>query len=1446
MDRPPDNSLFQQRSFYEGWNIGAVSVKRVRLHDDGSVEATVRRHGGDPASTIGSLLQQELTPLGAMVTGLQSASLLSLSYLPESVCIEAALGHLGLRPDMVLSLGGESFVAYCIADCAVRRMVSPNRCAAGSGEFLVQQLGRMDMDLAAGMAAARQGQRVALASRCSVHCKSDATHKLNKGECTPLDIARSLIAELANKIAVLVISTGWPRAHIVVAGGLAQSDQLIEDLSVLLPNGRIEVPAESRYLEALGAAVAARNAGARILPSPRSWLKPGDGSRCDSRPALSRFADRVIRIEDRGTIPASPGMHVILGVDAGSTTTKAVLLDRDTGRTVLGCYLRTHGNPVRASFECIAQLERQMAGVPIRVVQAAVTGSGREMVSVYLDNCAVFNEILAHARAAREVVPDVDTLFEIGGQDAKFVALQAGIPIDYAMNDGCSAGTGSFLEEAAASDMRVSVEEIGPLALSSTRPISLGERCAAFINTEVRSALQQGVSQEDVLAGLVYAIVENYLSRVVGARHIGQTVVLQGGVALNPAVAPAVAAITGARVAVPPRPELMGCQGAALMARDLLDSGRIRAWDRELSSFGNVRVEPRAPFTCPSCDNRCEVHRIALNGKPYAFGGLCAKWEMVRKPKGLRQSPGRDLVALRQEMMFKTFAPTTPDHPFGRIGLPLALTTYELYPLYSRFLTELGYEVVLSRPTLGSRRTSAPMCYPSELMHAAVDDLFAQGVDFIFLPYLREFAPPEGHTHGYLCSMTQDIPGVIRSFFESEAARILTPEIGLTQQLAAVTEAEVIRLGATLGVSDGRSRSCWSIAMAHQADFKRAYRAATSDALLNLEGPAVVLVGRPYVVYAPDVNLSIPRKIATRGFTVIPGDAIIAEPPPNEYDVWHFTQEVMAAVEYSRRHPDRYICDISCFSCGPDAIMQHRIRHELEGQPFCFVEIDSHTAHAGIETRIGAFLDIIEARHQGNIVPEASSEQRTVPARIEQENGHAIIVTGNGRRIALDAPEVVHAFLSDGDSFVSSMMAGYYAASGWRVAELPNTNVEILRSARKVCSGRECLPFLSMIGKVVSYLEKRLPGEVTVFHLLELQAPCQLGAWYDAAPIIFEQLGEEEALVVWPTPGNNYLDLPARFSAMKAAALVASDIIAEMRSSLVSLAKDQSAALASLREFEQDLIAASSIGLLAVERVLRSGARKLAEVPLRKLVAETPRVLLFGGISRVFVGAPVMTFFEERGILIKTTEWSEFMCVLAAQDIVPYGFSEGYLEPDSQCPLPALLVNLFRPRERNAAARAMKARISITFVEALDQRWRQIASESGLLFSPYVKFGQVQTEGHQRISVNGLTEAPFTIGRYAVMMGSGAFDGFVNIGVFNCAPANTASAVIQSLSLQSDTPYAIIEADGDPLTASQLRQLETVAAQCRRRRETLSHEAARSTSLDRGAVGWKRSLNMDR
>ncbi|GAJ14325.1 unnamed protein product, partial [marine sediment metagenome] len=247
------------------------------------------------------------------------------------------------------------------------------------------------------------------------------------------------------------------------------------------------------------------------------------------------------RVVDKSDVKIIEGEKYILGIDAGSTTTKAVLFnvkDKSIGAEV---YLRTLGNPILATKQCIEQLIVQKEDKKIEIIQCAVTGSAREMVSVYLDNCLTFNEILAHARGASEEVPNVDTVFEIGGQDSKFISFHGGIPVDYAMNEGCSAGTGSFLEESASVDMGIPVTEIASIAKKSDGPISFGERCAAFINTDLRNALQQGASRENVVAGLVYSIADNYISRIVGPRHLGETILFLGGVALNEAVGLAMA-----------------------------------------------------------------------------------------------------------------------------------------------------------------------------------------------------------------------------------------------------------------------------------------------------------------------------------------------------------------------------------------------------------------------------------------------------------------------------------------------------------------------------------------------------------------------------------------------------------------------------------------------------------------------------------------------------------------------------------------------------------------------------------------------------------------------------------------------------------------------------------------------------------------------------------------
>lgn len=1292
-------------------------------------------------------------------------------------------------------------------------MVSSNRCAAGSGEFIIQQLGRMGLDVAEGLALARKGRRVAMASRCSVHIKSDATHKLNKGECAPEDIAYTLMVDLAARIRALVDATTWPKRSIVVSGGLALNDLLVEELRRLLPESEVSTLPESPYLEAYGAALAASRRGQLERPLA-DYLVPADGRDFETLPPLSLFVGRVTRHEPEPPLPPQPGMRVLLGVDAGSTTTKAALLHLESGRLVASCYLRTHGNPLRATSLCLAEIARQVGDRPVEIAQAAVTGSGRDLVSVALGGCLSFNEILAHARAARQAHPTIDTIFEIGGQDSKFVSVLGGIPVDYSMNDGCSAGTGSFLEETAASDMQFRVDAIGPLALEGRAPLAFGERCAAFINSEIRTALQAGADRMDILAGLVYAIGKNYLSRVVGTRQVGSTILLQGGVALNPAVAPAIASLCGSHVVVPRNPELVGCVGAALMARDLMAEGKVAAQAYSLGHFQSLHAEPAGSFQCEACQNRCEVRRIRIGDQTYPFGWLCSLWEMQRRPKSLRYKEGKDLVSLRSQLMFESFAPAAPAKPLGRVGLPLALLTYELYPFYARLLSELGFEVVLSRPGQGRRNTHATFCYPAELLHAAVDDLLAQGVDWVFLPQVREFEIPPAHAHSYTCAFTEDSASVIKRFFADKADRILTPEIGLSDHLRATTMAEVCRMAAGLGVSEEVARRALELAFDHQAAFARAYREQGRAALANLEGPAVVLVGRPYAAYASSVNLSLPRKIASRGFHVVPADLLPVDPPANERDVWQFTQVAAAAARYAREAGETYVCYLSCFSCGPDAISHHRLRHDLEGLPFCFLEIDSHTADAGIDTRVGAFLDIIEGRrHLGAKVMRATSVEEPL-GRLDFGGGKPRVVTDAGESLGFSDPRVVHVLLADLPTLTSKLFKALYSRFGWRSVVTPLTDAGILQAARRVCSGRECLPFLSMMGKAVNYLQDRDPGEVTLFHLLDQEGPCQIGAWFDAVPLIFKRLGARNAFVVWPRLQNNYLGRGEPAALAVATAAVLGDLMAEVRSSLRCLAVDPGDALARLDEMEMRLVAAANNGPLAAERELRRIAGELARIPLAGRPADAPKVLLFGGINRIFVDRPVHDFFEERGILAKTADVGEFLCLYETEPIVRSGFARGHLTPAEQFAPGTLLAGMLRNPVRQPRIQATQARVHIAVLEFLDHRWRRVLGVSGLVFAPDFRYCGLARAGHDLVSINGWTEAPFTAGRYLTSLAEGVFDGYVNVGAFNCTPAATATAVTHRHAVRSGAPCTVIECDGTSITASQRRQLEAVAAQC--------------------------------
>ena len=289
-------------------------------------------------------------------------------------------------------------------------------------------------------------------------------------------------------------------------------------------------------------------------------------------------------------------------------------------------YGRTNGNPVKATQECLHELIKQVGNLTVDIV--GITGSGRQIVGAFLGTDAIFNEISANDKGAAFYDEDVDTIFEIGGQDAKFMLLQNNVPIDYAMNAACSAGTGSFLEESSKSDLGITVFEISDIALKAPSPVKFKADCAAFINSDIRSALLEGYERDDIVGGLVYSIVDNYLNKVKGSRPVGRKIFFQGGVAKNYSIGYAFAQATGKQIIIPPNPELIGAFGIGLLSIDKKAENQIHSFiETSLESLATSEMESLKSFTCKACSNYCTIERYMVRGRKFPFGGLCSKYE---------------------------------------------------------------------------------------------------------------------------------------------------------------------------------------------------------------------------------------------------------------------------------------------------------------------------------------------------------------------------------------------------------------------------------------------------------------------------------------------------------------------------------------------------------------------------------------------------------------------------------------------------------------------------------------------------------------------------------------------------------------------------------------------------------------------------------------------------
>ncbi|MDR1677861.1 MAG: acyl-CoA dehydratase activase-related protein [Deltaproteobacteria bacterium] len=802
-------------------------------------------------------------------------------------------------------------------------------------------------------------------------------------------------------------------------------------------------------------------------------------------------------------------LEVYIGVDVGSVSTNVALVT-PTGQLVARQYLPTAGRPLEAICTGFAAIAPEVDG-KAKVLGVCCTGSGRYLTADYLGADLTVNEITAQATAAVAIDPKVDTIFEIGGQDSKYISIQDGVIVDFMMNKACAAGTGSFLEEQADKlGLRIK-EEFGELALSSQGPVALGERCTVFMESDLVHHQQNGVAIKDLTAGLCYGIVANYLGRVVETRAVGQNIFFQGGTSFNQGVAAAFNNRLGREVTVPDNADVTGAVGAAMIARDR------RNWDK--SSFVGFDLTKRGytinSFECHHCANHCEIRKVIVEGgRPFFYGSRCDRYEEdAGRQKTSSNLP--DLFQFRADACFNPpeLSVVLNNHQRpqrGRMGLIRSMFFAELGPFWSVFWASLGYEPVWSSQTnksiihSGCEHTESDFCFPIKAAHGHIQELIGQSVDHIFLPSLVNLPASklDGAPDNAACPYAQTLAYTAPSALDIKSPFLLTGPVFFSEGLKPLHRC-LIDLAEKINVPANEVQKAMEQALEAQQAFQTRLKEKGQEVLSNLSNRdmAMVVVARPYNGFDPGLNLRLNQKLRDLNILGLPMDFLPLDVKHNEplSHYWRYGQKITAvatAIANDDRLEGLYI---SNFGCGPDSFILHFFKNIMGQKPFLEIEIDEHSSDVGAVTRLEAFLDSLAARKARN---EASPQKGM---RLYSHKPIKVIRGPKPGQTIYIPPMCDH----------TRTMAAAFRAAGLAAEALPESDQTTIELGRAQTSGKECYPLILCVGDFIK-LTKRpdFDPAKSVLFMPSSNGPCRFGQYSRYISLIMRRLGFEKLEVL--------------------------------------------------------------------------------------------------------------------------------------------------------------------------------------------------------------------------------------------------------------------------------------------------------------------------------------------
>ncbi len=1073
--------------------VGRVGPSAVEV-----VSAECVAHGGRPmeafARWYAGLDTNAIDAIGA--TGLHADELTApvVCGLPEDACVEAALPHVwaATGPLNVVSVCARGYALVTRDQTGRIQSLRNDKCSSGTGETMVKIAHRFGLAIdEADTLACGATESIPITARCSVFAKSEMTHFGNQGR--PVDaLFAGYFASVARSVAGLLARVRVPGPVAVIGGG-AEVRALVRAFEDLLGEAPVLLDG-ARHVEAVGAlrlaAAHVARQGRVALPDSAAVLIVPREDRLRRLEAARSHAGRVRRLEAAPIPEGAVGEPAILGLDLGSTGSKAVLTSIETGEMVFDLYDRTRGNPVEASLRLIAGMLEQAPDV--RAV--ALTGSGREAAATVLraawpdqaDRIVVQNEIVAHGTAAVRCDEDAGrslSVVEIGGQDAKFIQIVGGQIVESDMNKACSAGTGSFLEEQAVFH---GVDDIGTftrLAAEASAPPDLGQMCTVFVADAAAEAQNEGFDVADIFGGYQYSIVHNYLDRVMGQRAFGDRIFFQGKPATGASLPWTLAAVTGREVVVPANPGAMGAWGIGLLTIDTVGRDALAAAPSfDLTTALDAAVVDRADFQCAdrACATLCTIDRttVAVGGaarKVYS-GGACPKYEISTARSGKlpkdAPSPFDERAAL-----LSTFVGGGADEPRSSesgtvVGIPHVGALHGVLPWLVAFVRKLGLEprVLSAGPDALSKGEalcySFDACAPVKIAHGALADL--DGVDAIFFPKLLGFADREG-PDGRTCPMEQALPEMVGRALDARGRGIpmVAPLVDLARtgnrgqragDVFARTKA-LHRAARALGAADGRVAS--AIERAHEAQHEwEAGLAAIGRRALGWarrhDRRVILVAGALHVVHDDIASAGIPRLLRRNGVIPLPMDCFPI--PPETHALprvpWGDANRTLRAAVAARNMGDVYPLFLTSFGCGPASFSEQIFGALMAGYPHTALESDGHGGTAGYVTRVQAFLHTVD-QHDGR--PDLVSADRLtllepLPAPpIAEQDTRVIVFPFAG---------------------LSKVIAATYRAFGVDAVSAPDHTPDSFADGKRDCSGKECLPYQLIWGGLKAQLDR--------------------------------------------------------------------------------------------------------------------------------------------------------------------------------------------------------------------------------------------------------------------------------------------------------------------------------------------------------------------------------------